>query len=146
MKVDHSEVIAAPVAEVFKAFEDPEVIAAWQDNMLEFEQLEGSFDKKGGVARMKVKQVGVTNDMTVTTVERDAKKFKVKYHYEGAQAPFTIANTFKDLGDGETEWTAVLEAKIPLLAKALEIALKPLASNLVKSNGKNFREWCEAEL
>ena len=67
MKVEHTEVIEHPAAEVFKAFEDPAVIAAWQKNMLEFEQVKGSFQKKGGVARMKVKQVGMTNDLTVTT-------------------------------------------------------------------------------
>lgn len=146
MKVQHTEVIEGQVSEIFKAFEDPEVIAAWQDNMLEFEMLKGSFQKKGGVARMKVKQVGMTNDVTVTVTERDARKHMVKYHYEGAQAPFTITNTFDDLGDGTTEWTAVLEAKLPLLARALEIALKPLASELVKGNGRNFRAWCEEEL
>lgn len=146
MKVQNVEVLSGDAKAVFKAFEDPEVIAAWQENMLEFEQLEGSFDAKGGVARMKIRQAGMTNDVTVTVVERDAKKFKVKYRYEGAQAPFTIANSFKDLGDGTTEWTAVLEAKIPLIAKALELALKPLASNLVKNNGRDFRDWCAAEL
>jgi uncharacterized protein YndB with AHSA1/START domain len=146
MKVEHTEVIAKPVEAVFPAFEDPEVIAAWQDNMLEFEQLEGSFQEEGGVARMKVKQVGMTNDMTVTVLDRDESKFAVKYGYKGAQAPFTISNSFVDLGDGTTEWTAVLEAKLPLLAKALEIALKPLAGELVKNNGKHFRAWCEAEL
>lgn len=146
MKVQHTEVIEAQTAEVFRAFEDPDVIAAWQDNLLEFEMIEGSFQKKGGVAHMKVKQVGMTNDLTVTVVERDARKHTVKYHYEGAQAPFTIANTFTSLGDGQTEWTAVLEAKLPLIAKALELALKPLASELVKNNGKHFRAWCEAEL
>lgn len=146
MKVEHTEVIERPVAEVFKAFEDPEVIAAWQDNMLEFEQLEGSFQKKGGVARMKVKQVGMTNDLTVTVVDRDAKKHTVKYHYDGAQLPFTISNTFKSDGNGGTEWTAVLEAKLSILTKALGLALKSLAGELVKGNGKHFRAWCEAEL
>lgn len=146
MKVEHTEVIEGQVAEIFRAFEDPEVIAAWQDNMLEFELIEGSFQEQGGVARMKVKQVGITNDVTVTVIKRDAKKHMVAYHYEGAQAPFTITNNFTDLGDGTTEWTAVLEAKLPLLAKALEIALKPLAGELVKGNGRNFRAWCEEEL
>lgn len=146
MKVKHTEVIERPVADVFKAFEDPDVIAAWQDNMLEFEMKKGSFQKKGGVAHMKIRQVGMTNDLTVEVIERDARKHTVTYHYDGAQAPFTIANSFDDLGDGTTEWTAVLDARIPLLAKALELALKPLASNLVKNNGTNFRVWCEENL
>lgn len=146
MKAEHTEVIDRPIGDVFKAFEDPDVIAAWQDNLLEFEMLEGSFTKKGGVARMKARQVGMTNEMTVTVLDRDAKRHRVTYGYEGAQAPFEIANTFKDLGDGRTEWTAVLEAKLSLLTRALAPVLKPLASELVKNNGRNFRTWCEAEL
>ncbi len=146
MKVAHTEVIAAPVAEVFAAFEDPEVIAAWQENLLEFEMVKGSFTRKGGVARMKARQVGMTSDLTVTVLERDARKRFVKYGYEGAQAPFEIANSFVDLGDGSTEWTAEMDVKLSLLTKALGPVLKPIASELVKGNGRSFRAWCEAEL
>ena len=146
MKVEHTEVIEQPAAEFFKAFDDPAVISAWEVNVLEFEQVKGSFQKKGGVARMKVKQVGMTNDLTVTVVERDAKKHTVTYHYDGAQLPFTIANSFVDIGDDTTQWTAVLEAKLSFLTKALGLALKPLASELIKGNGRHFRTWCEAEL
>lgn len=146
MKLEHREVIDAPVGAVWKAFEDPEVIAQWQSNLLEFEQLEGSFTKVGGVARMKAKQVGMTNEMTVTVLERDARKRMVKYHYEGAQAPFEIRNTFKSLRDGSTEWTAALDVKLSLLTQALGPVLKPLANEFIKGNGKSFRAWCEAEL
>lgn len=146
MRVEHTEVIEAPAAEVFASFEDPAVIAAWQDNLLEFSMVKGSFQRKGGVAQMKVKQVGMTNDLTVTVLDRDAKKFRVKYGYKGAQLPFTIDNSFVELEDGSTEWTAVLEAKLSLLTKALGIALKPLAADLVKNNGKHFGAWCAAEL
>ncbi|MFT4050401.1 MAG: SRPBCC family protein [Solirubrobacterales bacterium] len=145
MKVQHTEVLKGSADEIFSAFEDPEVIAAWQDNLLEFEQVKGSFQKKGGVAQMKVRQVGMTNDLTVTVLDRDAKKFRVKYGYEGAQAPFEIANTFIDLGDGTTEWTAVMDVKLNLLTKALGPVLKPLANELVKGNGKSFGAWCASE-
>lgn len=143
MKVQHTETLKGDVDEVFVAFEDPEVIAAWQDNMLEFEMLEGVFNEQGGVAHMKVKQMEMTNDLTVKVVERDPKKHLVKYSYDGAQAPFTIKNTFTDNGDGTTEWTAELEAKISRLLKPLELALKPLAGKLVSDNGKNFGAWCD---
>jgi uncharacterized protein YndB with AHSA1/START domain len=143
MKVAHSETLKGDVDEVFVAFEDPEVIAAWQDNMLEFEMLEGEFNEQGGVAHMRVKQMEMTNDLTVKVVERDAGEHLVKYSYDGAQAPFTITNTFVDNGDGTTEWTAELEARISRLLKPLELALKPLAGKLVSDNGKNFRGWCD---
>lgn len=146
MKVSHTEVIEGRPADIFRAFEDPEVILAWQDSILEFEQLKGKFNTKGGVAYMKAQQVGFTSDLTVTTIARDGRKRMVQYRYEGAQAPFEILNTFTNVGDGTTEWTAELDVKLNLLTKALGPVLKPLAGELVKSNGKNFRTWCEANL
>lgn len=144
MKVSHVEVIDRPVDEVFAAFEDPDAILEWQDNVLEFEQLKSAFNRKGGVARMLVKQTGMTNDVTVTVLERDAKKHRVKYGYEGAQAPFEIENTFKALGPDATEWTAVMDVKLNILTKALGPVLKPLAAQTVKSNGTNFKAYMEA--
>lgn len=146
MKVSHTEVIEGKPADIFKAFEDPDVILAWQGSILEFEQLRGKFNRKGGVAHMKAQQVGFTSDLTVTTLERDGRKRMVRYGYEGAQAPFEILNTFTNAGDGTTEWTAELDVKLNLLTRALGPVLKPLASELVKGNGKSFRIWCEDNL
>jgi len=141
----HTEVIARPIADVFRAFEDPEVIPQWQDNLLEFEQLKGSFNRKGGVAHMRIRQMGMENDVTTTVVDRKRPVF-VKYHYEGAQAPFEILNRFRDLGDDTTEWTAELDLKLGLVFRALGPALKPIAKDLVKRNGRDFKAWCEANL
>lgn len=144
MKVSHVEVIERGVTEVWKAFEDPEAILEWQTNVESFEQLEGSFNKVGGVAQMRIRQTGLTSDVTVTVLKR--KRFHVTYGYEGAQAPFEIANSFKSLGRGRTEWTAVLELKLNILTRALGPVLKPVAGELVKNNGRNFREYMEARV
>lgn len=141
MKVSHTEVIDRPVSEVWTAFESPQLFFEWQGNLLEFEQVEGDFDEEGSVAHMRVRQTGMTNNLTVTVLRRS--EHRVKYGYEGAQAPFEIANRFEDVGDGKTEWTAELEVKLNLLTRALGPVLKPIASELVKRNGRDFREFME---
>lgn len=146
MKVEHTEVIDRPIAAVWKLFEAADRFVEWQGNLLEFEVTEGRYDRVGGVAEMRVKQTGMTNDMTATVLERDARRHTVTYGYEGAQAPFEIANSFRSTDGGGTEWTAVLDLKLNFLTRALAPVLKPLASDLVKNNGREFREFCESEL
>lgn len=144
MKVSHTEFIDRPIAEVWAEFENTETFADWQDNLLEFEQVSGKYTAVGGVAHVKVKQVGMTNDLVLTVLSRDARRHRVAYRYEGAQAPFEIANSFRSV-DGGTEWTAEMDVKLNLLTKALGPVLKPIASELVKSNGKNFRAHMESK-
>lgn len=141
----HTEVLPGAAAVVFAAFEDPDAIMAWQSDLLEFEVVKGAFNRNGGVARMLVKQAGIKTEMTATVAERRAPKM-VRYRYEGAQVPFEITNTFRDLDDGTTEWTAELDLKLGFVFKALGPVLKPIAKELVKRNGRNFRGWCEENL
>jgi hypothetical protein len=105
--------------------------------------LEGEFTKVGGIAAMKVKETGIDTTLTAKVLSRNARKYEVTYGYKGAPAPFEIANTFR-AADGGTEWTAVLDLKLNLLTKALEPILKPLASQLVKNNGRGFKAYMEA--
>lgn len=143
MKVEHTEVIDRPLAEVWEVFEDPEATVEWQGNLLEYEQVEGSPDKVGSISHQTVKNAGVTSVLTVELLERKAKKLSRSY-YEGAQAPFEVTNTFKELKDGSTEWKAVMDVKLNLLTKALGPVLKPIASELVKRNGRDFKQYVES--
>lgn len=143
MRVSHTEIIERPIAEVWAEFENAEAFTEWQTNLLEYSQVSGSYNAVGGVAAMKVRQVGMTNDLTVTVLSRDARKHRVAYRYEGAQAPFEIANSFRSV-DGGTEWTAELDVKLNLLTKALAPVLKPIANELVKGNGRGFKSYCES--
>lgn len=142
MKVERSVVIERPLEQVWAAFDDPDAMVEWQDDLLEYEQLEGEPHEIGSISRQTIKQMGVRQDLTVTLLERRPPELSTS-HYEGAQAPFTAINTFEDLGDGTTEWTAVLEIKLGMLQRALELALKPLASELTKRNARSFKAYCE---
>lgn len=141
----HTEVLKGHAAEVFAAFEDPDVIIAWQSDLLEIEIVKGAFNRKGGVARMLVKQAGIKTEMTAEVVERKAPSM-ARYRYEGAQAPFEVTNSFRDLGDGRTEWTSELDLKLGFVFKPLGPVLRPIANELVKRNGRNFKGWCEENL
>lgn len=143
MKVSHTEFIERPINEVWAEFENTATLIEWQDNLLEFKQVSGKYTAVGGVAHVKVRQVGMTNDLVLTVLSRDARKHRVAYRYEGAQAPFEITNSFRSV-DGGTEWTAEMDVKLNLLTRALGPVLKPIADGLVKGNGKNFKAHMES--
>jgi uncharacterized protein YndB with AHSA1/START domain len=143
MKVEHAVVIERPREEVWAVFDDPELMVEWQGNLLEYEQLEGESDEIGSISRQTIKNVGVKSDLTVTLLERDEPELSSS-HYEGAQVPFTVINTFSDLGDGTTEWHAELEVRLGLVQKALAPILKPLMSDLVSRNGRDFKAFVES--
>lgn len=142
MKVEHVEVIDRSVDVVWAAFEDTDAMVEWQGNLLKYEQVEGSPDRPGAVSHQTVKNAGVKSVLTVTLLERNPPKMS-RSRYEGAQAPFEVTNTFTAQKDGSTGWLAVMDVKLNLLTKALGPVLKPIAQELVKRNGRDFKRYVE---
>lgn len=142
MKVSRTVVIERPIDEVWALYDDLDNMVEWQDELQSYELVEGEPDEVGSTRNQTIKQMGVTQHLKVTLLERDPPH-RTKSLYEGAQAPFTAEDEFIDLGDGTTEWTATIDVRLNMLQKALELVLKPLASDLTKRNGKNFKEFCE---
>lgn len=143
MKVEHAVVIDRPIAEVWAIFDDSDLAIEWQGNLLEYAQIEGAADEVGSISLQTVKNMGVKQELTVTLLERSAPELSTS-RYEGAQVPFTVVNTFSDLGEGMTEWHAELEVKLGLVQKALAPVLKPIMGELVARNGRDFKEFVES--
>jgi hypothetical protein len=55
-----------------------------------------------------------------------------------------VTNTFTALGDDSTEWLAVMDLKLNLLTKALGPVLKPVMTELIKRNGRDFKHYVES--
>jgi uncharacterized membrane protein len=143
MKVSHTVVIECPLETVWELFDNVENMLEWQDELQSYEMVEGEPGEIGSVRSQTIKQMGVTQRLTATLLEREPPH-RAAMHYEGAQAPFTAYDEFTDLGDGTTEWSSTLDVKLGMLQKPLELVIKPLASDLVKRNGRNFKEFCES--
>jgi uncharacterized protein YndB with AHSA1/START domain len=143
MKVEHVVEIDRPRDEVWAVFDDPDLMVEWQGNLLSYEQAEGASDEIGSVSLQTVKNVGVKQELTVTLLERTAPELSSS-RYEGAQVPFTVVNTFSELDDGSTEWHAELEVRLGLVQKALAPILKPIMSELVQRNGRDFKKFVES--
>lgn len=137
MKAEHRVVIDRPIEEVWAVFDDPDAMVEWQDNLISFEEVSES------ISLQTVRNAGINQELTVTLLEYEAPVL-AKSRYEGAQAPFEVTNTFTAIDDGSTEWLAVMDLKLNLLTKALGPVLKPVMNELVKRNGRDFKNYVES--
>lgn len=129
--------IERPLDEVWAAFDDPDAMVEWQGNLVAYEQVSDD------VSRQTVRNAGINQELTVTLLEHEAPSL-AKSRYEGAQVPFEVTNTFTALGDDSTEWLAVMDLKLNLLTKALGPVLKPVMTELIKRNGRDFKHYVES--
>lgn len=118
-------------------FDDPDAMVEWQSNLISHERFSES------ISRQKVRNAGITQELTVTLLEEEPPTM-TKSRYEGAQVPLEVTNTFTAVSDDSTEWLAVMDLKLSLLTKALGPVLKPVMLELIKRNGRDFKEYVEA--
>jgi uncharacterized membrane protein len=137
LKAEHRVVIDRPIETVWAVFDDPEAMVEWQGNLLSHEKFSDS------ISRQKVRNAGITQELTVTLLESEPPVM-TKSLYEGAQVPFEVTSTFTPVGEGSTEWHALMDLKLSLLTKALGPVLKPVMLELIKRNGRDFKAYVEA--
>ena len=143
MEVEHSIVIERGRDEVWAAFNDPDLLLQWQDMTVAYQQISGEAGETGSVSRQTIRRSGGDSELTVTVVDRREPEFS-QSKYEGMQLPFTIANTFKVVGDDRTEWHAVVDVRLNLMQKALTPVLKGALAELIEKNGVQFKEFVES--
>jgi uncharacterized membrane protein len=136
LKAEHRVVIERPLDEVWAAFDDPDAMVEWQGNLVAYEQVSDD------VSLQTVRNAGINQELTVTLLEHVAPSL-AKSRYDGAQVPFEVTNTFTALGDDSTEWLAVMDLKLNLLTRALGPVLKPVMTELIKRNGRDFKNYVE---
>jgi uncharacterized membrane protein len=138
LKAEHRVVIDRPLEEVWAVFDDPDAMVEWQGNLVSYEEV------SDGVSLQTVRNAGMNQELTVTLLEHEPPML-AKSRYEGAQVPFEVTNTFTAVDDDSTEWVAVMDLKLNLLTKALGPVLKPVMTELIKRNGRDFKQYAEAQ-
>jgi carbon monoxide dehydrogenase subunit G len=99
LTVDESIVIDKPRPEVFTFFGDPDNIAVYSSNIVDYEVVSGEPDAVGRKAKFAVKVVGVRLDYTDEVVER-VENERAKTVSRDGRIPYSITLTFTDEGSG----------------------------------------------
>ncbi|MFY9487713.1 MAG: SRPBCC family protein [Solirubrobacterales bacterium] len=142
MVVEHSIDINKPLKEVWAVFDDPDQLVAWQSALISYQQISGEPGEPGSVSKQTIKRSSGETELTVTVLDRRPPEFS-KAQYEGMPLPFTISNSFSDVGDGMTEWHAVIDVRLNLMQKALGPVLKGAMQELAEQNAEDFKQFVE---
>ena len=143
LTVEESIVIDKPRPEVFEFFGDPDNVAVYSSNLVDYQMIEGERDKVGRKAKFAVKVVGVRLDYTDELVER-VQDERAKLVSREGRIPYSITLTFTDEGAGtKVSWLQESESLGGVFKFADGVVMK-MYSRDVRSNLEKAKTLLEA--
>jgi uncharacterized membrane protein len=143
LTVEESIVIDKPRPEVFDFFSDPEKVAVYSSNLVDYEVVSGNPREVGCKSRFAVKVVGVRLDYTDELVEF-VENERTKLESRDGKIPYSITLTFSDEGSGtKVSWLQESESLGGVFKLADGLVLK-MYSRDVRSNLENAKTLLEA--
>ena len=143
LTVDESIVIDKPRSEVFAFFSDPDNVAVYSSNVVDYEVISGAPDEVGRKARFAVKVVGVRLDYTDEVVER-VENERVRLESRDGRIPYAITLTFTDEGSGtKVSWLQESETLGGVFKLADGLVMKMYTRD-VRSNLEKAKTLAEA--
>lgn len=94
--------------EVWRVFDNPENIKAWQPTLVKFENISGAQGQPGAVSRLTYKE-GKREFSLIEKVTHRAEPVQLDGVYENEFADNSIKNTFSIISDNETLWRVEVE-------------------------------------
>jgi uncharacterized membrane protein len=143
LTVDESIVIDKPRPEVFEFFADPDNVAVYSSNLVDYEVVDGAPDQVGRKAKFAVKVVGVRLEYTDELVERVPNERAKLVSREG-RIPYSITLSFADEGSGtKVTWLQESESLGGVFKLADGLVIKMYARD-VRSNLEKAKTLLEA--
>jgi carbon monoxide dehydrogenase subunit G len=143
LTIDESIVIDKPRTEVFAFFSDPDNIAVYSSNIVDYEVVSGGANEVGRKAKFAVKVVGVRLDYTDELVER-VEDERAKLVSREGRIPYAITLTFTDEGSGtKVNWLQESESLGGVFKFADGLVIK-MYSRDVRSNLEKAKALLEA--
>lgn len=104
MRYSVSTVINAPIHEVIKRFDNPELMKEWMEGLESFEHLEGTAGQPGAKSKLTFRMGRRTIEMTETITARNLPEVFAGY-YEVGNVYNEVSNHFKPLSESTTEYS-----------------------------------------
>ena len=110
LTVEESVVIDRPRAEVFDFFANPDNVAVYSSNLVDYDVVSGGPHEIGRQAKFAVKVVGVRLEYTDELVEY-VENERLKTSSKDGRIPYSITLTFADEGSGtKVSWLQEVES------------------------------------
>jgi carbon monoxide dehydrogenase subunit G len=143
LTVEESIDINKPRPEVFEFFSDPDNVAVYSSNLVDYEVISGGPREVGRKAKFAVKVVGVRLDYTDELVEL-VENERARLESRDGRIPYSITLTFADQGSGtRVTWLQESESLGGVFKLADGLVMK-LYSRDVRSNLDKAKTLLEA--
>ena len=143
MKFKLELVIDKPLAEVWKAFDNPQNLSKWQPSLTKFELLSGTRGQSGAVSKLTYEEGGREFSLVEKVTYRDEpNQFDNVYENDFTGNP--MRSKFVERGENQTLW--VVEAEYKFKTFAMKLLGPLLKRNFVRRTEKDmerFREFVE---
>jgi uncharacterized protein YndB with AHSA1/START domain len=105
MKLKHEIVIDASLDTVWAAFDNPDNMIRWQQNLDSFNHISGEPGQPGAVSELVYDEKGRKVVLKETVTERRQPDF-LAVTYESSMGKTLVVNHFKAVDENSTRWTA----------------------------------------
>lgn len=144
MKLRFDIEIGADVATVWDAFDDPDNLPRWQDNLVSFSPLSGTPGQPGAVAELVYDEGGREVTLKETVMERREPDFRA-CSYDTAQGTTLIVNHFVSIGEAQTRWSAWCNYTFTGVARLLAVVLRGRIRARTERDMQRFKLMVESD-
>lgn len=145
MKYNIEIIINKPRREVWKAFNDPENMKAWQTSLVAIEPLNGTAGQPGAVSKLMFEEKGREFSL-IERIFSFQEPESIHQSYENQFSTNTVKNSFLEQGQNQTLWITETDYKFKtLLMKIMGPVYKKNLVARTQRDMERFKELVEKE-
>ena len=144
MKLKFETVIDASLETVWAAFDNPDNMSRWQQNLESFRHLSGDPGQPGAVSELVYDEKGRKVVLKETITERRQPDF-LAGTYESPMAKTLIVNHFEAVGDESTRWTAWCNFSFHGLMKVMSLFVGGMIRKRTEGDMQRFKLMVETD-
>ena len=144
MKLKYETVIDADLASVWAAFDNPDNMQRWQQNLESFNHISGERGQPGAVSELVYDEKGKKVVLREEITERREPNFLAGF-YESPMGKTVIVNHFEEAGEDSTRWTSWCNFTFQGFMKIMSIFISGIIRKRTEADMARFKLMVETD-
>jgi hypothetical protein len=144
MKLKFETVIDASLDTVWAAFDNPDNMVRWQQNLESFKHISGEPGQPDAVSELVYDEKGKKVVLKETITERRDPDFRAGT-YESSMAKTLIVNHFEAVGEDSTRWTCWCNFSFKGFMKIMSLFVSGLIRKRTEADMQRFKLMVETD-
>ena len=144
MKLKFETVIDADLSSVWAAFDNPDNMQRWQQNLESFNHISGERGQPGAVSELVYDERGKKVVLREEITERREPNFLAGF-YESPMGKTVIVNHFEQIGEDATRWTSWCNFTFQGFMKVMSIFVSGMIRKRTEADMARFKLMVETD-